>query len=129
MNNPSTTEDDSFRAGRCAEGHLTVPPRPACPHCSKPQTDAVDLQDRRGRVLTWTEVTATPPGVREPNTLAVVEFEVDGSSVRAIGQTAGKVAIGDTVQPVPVDQLRDPKVAFRDERRQRWDGVRFESVD
>jgi len=113
-------------AHRCPNGHLTVPGHPRCPTCGEPQTDEIDLTDRTGAVLTWTEVAATPPGVREPNTLAVVAFTLDGDTVRVLGGTNDDVAVGDEVRPVHVDQLRDPAVSVREGTRQPWDGFRFE---
>jgi len=79
--------------------------------------------------VTWTTSTATPPGVREPNHLAIVEFDIDGESVRAIGQlTTGDVETGDEVQPVYVDELREPGAGIREPESQEWDGYRFEPV-
>jgi len=90
--------------------------------------EAIDLAERTATVLTWTESTATPPGVREPNTLAIVEFDVDGEPVRAIGQTTDDVAVGDEVRPVYCEQLRDPEAGIREPESQAWDGFRFEPV-
>jgi len=86
----------------------------------------VDLREYGGRVLTWTTSMATPPGVREPNTLAIVEFdmndEYDGPAVRALGQIAERedssgetfdVDIGDRVEPV---YRRTPRAGRRDPR-------------
>ncbi len=95
--------------------------------------------------MTWTTSTATPPGVREPNHLAIVEFDVseasddasssrtqsgdDGASVRAIGQlTTGDVETGDEVRPVYVDELREPGAGIREPESQAWDGYRFEPL-
>ncbi|MFB6308237.1 MAG: nucleic acid-binding protein, partial [Haloarculaceae archaeon] len=73
---------------------------------------------------------ATPPGVREPNTLAIVEFDVDGESVRAIGQaTTDEIETGDEVEPVYVEQLRDPEAGIREPDSQEWDGYRFQPVE
>ena len=116
-------------AHRCPEGHLTYPSHTVCPTCGAEQRETVDLSNREGEVVTWTTATATPPGVREPNTLAIVEFVVDGESVRVLGGTvSGDVAIGDTVRPVYVEQLRDPEEGIREAASQSWDGYRFESV-
>jgi len=118
-----------MEARRCPDGHVTYPGHPVCPECGREQTETVDLSEREGTVLTWTESTATPPGVRQPNTLAIVEFEVDGAAVRAIGGTTGDVETGDTVRPVYVEQLRDPGAGIREPASQDWDGYRFEPVD
>jgi len=80
--------------------------------------------------VTWTTSTATPPGVREPNHLGIVEFHVDGESVRAIGQlTTDEIEIGDTVEPLYVPALRDPDAGIRDSESQSWDGYRFRPVE
>ena len=120
----------SMDAGRCPHGHLSYPQHPRCPECGEPQDGTVDLSDRTAEVVTWTESTATPPGVRRPNTLAIAEFEVDGESVRAIGQVAedAAVEIGDEVRPVYVEELRDPEAGIREPESQDWDGYRFEPV-
>jgi hypothetical protein len=108
----------------------------------------VDLREYEGRVVTWTTSTATPPGVREPNTLAIVEFEMgddyDGPPVRALGQVASRagggedsdgepgdvdVDIGDRVEPVYADELRDPGAGIREPESQAWDGFRFRPVE
>lgn len=121
---------DGFVAHRCEEGHLTYPGHAVCPDCGKPQTATVPLGNREATVVTWTIVTATPPGVREPNTLAIVEFDVEGATVRAIGgTTTSEIARGDAVRPVAVEELRDPEQCIRDASSQRWDGVRFAPVE
>jgi len=123
------SEEPGLLAHRCPNGHLTHPGHAVCPDCGDPQTDTVDLGDRTGEVVTWTTSTATPPGVRQPNTLAIVEFRVAGATVRAIGGTTEGVATGDTVRPVYVEQLRDPGAGIRDPDSQAWDGYRFEPVE
>ena len=116
-------------AYRCPNDHLTYPDHTVCPTCGEEQTETVDLTDRTATVLTWTESVATPSGVRAPNTLAIVEFSVEGKSVRALGQTTTDVAIGDTVAPVPVDELRDPTESLRAKESQSWAGYRFDPVE
>lgn len=119
----------SLEAGQCPDGHLTYPPHPICPECGADQTGSLDLTDREGEVVTWTTSTATPPGVRAPNTLAIVEFETADGPVRAIGQTTtDDVATGDRVRPVPVEELRDPAAGIRAADSQDWSGCRFEPV-
>lgn len=119
----------SLEAHRCANGHLTYPGHPRCPDCGEPQEDTVDLTDRTAAVVTWTVSTATPPGVRQPNPLAIVEFDVDGEPVRAIGGlTTDAVETGDEVRPVYVEALRDPDAGIRAAESQAWDGYRFEPV-
>lgn len=117
----------TFTAHRCPNGHLTYPAHPRCPTCGESQDETVDLTNREATVVTWTSSTATPPGVRAPNHLAIVEFTVDGETVRAIGQlTTDEVSIGDTVRPVHVEELRDPDAGIREPDSQSWDGYRFE---
>jgi len=116
----------TLAAMRCPNGHLTHPEHPRCPECSEPAEGTVDLSDRSATVVTWTTSTATPPGVREPNHIAIVEFDVEGQPVRAIGQLTGPVETGATVEPVHVDQLRDPGAGIREAASQAWDGYRFE---
>lgn len=120
----------ALAAHRCPNGHLTYPGHDVCPDCGEPQTETVDLSERTGEVITWTTSTATPPGVRSPNTLAIVEFDVEGTPVRAIGQvTTDAVETGDAVEPVYVVQLRDPDAGIREPDSQRWDGFRFAPVE
>ena len=117
-----------LEACRYESGAITYPPHPVGPEGSEP-AELVDLSAYTGTVITWTTATATPPGVREPNHLAVVEFEVDGQVVRAIGQlTTGDVETGDEVRPVYVGQLRDPDGGVRDPASQAWDGYRFDPL-
>lgn len=112
-------------AHRCPAGHLTYPGHPTCPECGRAQTERVDLSEMVGEVVTWTESHATPPGVREPNTLAVVSFDVEGEQVRVLGGTTDAVVVGESVEPVYVGELRDPDPALRHRESQAWDGYRF----
>jgi len=125
----------SFDAHRCPNGHVTYPGHTLCPECGEKQIDTVDLSDRRAEVVTWTHSTKTPPGVREPNTLAIVEFDLtdefdDGDEfVRAIGQvTTDEVQTGDVVEPVYCDELRDPEIGIKEPESQEWDGYQFDPV-
>lgn len=120
---------DELLAHECPAGHLTYPGHTRCPDCGQAQTDTADLSERAAEVVTWTTVGASPTGVREPNTLAIVEFTVDDRTVRAIGGTTDDVAVGDTVEPVFVEQLRDPERSIRATASQSWSGYRFEPVD
>lgn len=119
-----------FDAHGCDEGHYTTPSHPRCPTCGAPQTDTVDLAERRGEIVTWTVSRSTPPGVREPNPVAIVAFAVADTEVRAIGQltTADSVETGTAVEPVPADDLRDPDAGIREAASQRWTGHRFRPV-
>jgi uncharacterized OB-fold protein len=123
------SDEPGLLAHRSPDGHLHYPGHEHCPDCGKPQAETVDLRDERGEVLTWTTSTATPPGVREENTLAIVVFEVDGEEVRVIGGTTADVAAGDGVEPVYVAELRDPEAGIREADSQAWDGYRFRPVE
>ena len=136
------SDDPVFEAAVYADGTVSYPPHPVGPTGAE-RTGTVDLSEREARVVTWTTSTATPPGVREPNTLAIVEFALDdvadGRSVRALGQvTAAEdgedaetvdVAIGDRVEPVYADELREPGAGIREPESQAWDGFRFRPVE
>ncbi|ELZ14223.1 hypothetical protein C479_00797 [Halovivax asiaticus JCM 14624] len=123
----STDDTPPMEAVRYDDGTITYPGHPVGPDGGDP-IESIDLSEYTAEVLTWTTNTAPPPGVREPNTLAIVEFTVDGEWVRAIGQVDGDVSIGQTVQPVYVDELRDPEPSVRARDSQDWDGYRFEPV-
>lgn len=121
---------ETFDAHRCENGHLSYPGHTRCPECGADQVEQIDLSDRTATVITWTTSTATPPGVRQPNTLGIVEFDVDGDSVRALGQfTTDDVEIGGEVTPVYTSELRDPSAGIREPDSQDWDGYRFEPVE
>jgi uncharacterized OB-fold protein len=119
-----------LEAGTCPNGHVTYPRHYLCPECHERVSETVDLTDRTATVVTWTRSTATPPGVREPNLLAIVEFDLPEGSVRAIGQVTDdeEVATGDEVRPVHADLLREPGAGIREPDSHEWDGYRFEPV-
>ncbi|EMA60903.1 hypothetical protein [Halorubrum kocurii] len=140
-----SSEEPTFEAAEYADGTVTYPPHTVSPNGAE-RVGTVDLREHGGRVLTWTTSTATPPGVREPNTLAIVEFEMgeeyDGPPVRALGQIAERagegengsgetfdVDIGDRVEPVYADELREPGAGIREPESQEWDGFRFRPVE
>ncbi|MFB6311248.1 MAG: Zn-ribbon domain-containing OB-fold protein [Salinirussus sp.] len=123
------TDEPRLLAGECANGHLACPPHPICAECGAEQTGRVDLASLTAEVVTWTTSHATPPGVRQPNTLAIVEFLVEGQAVRVIGGTTDEVTTGDVVRPVHIEQLREPGAGIREPASQEWDGFRFEPVD
>ncbi|MFC5366320.1 Zn-ribbon domain-containing OB-fold protein [Salinirubrum litoreum] len=126
--NAETDDAPIMEAARYADGSITYPPHPLGPDGGD-QVGTVDLSEYTAEVVTWTTSTATPPGVRQPNTLAIVEFDVDGEPVRAIGQaTTDAVEIGDEVRPVYCSELRDPEAGIREPASQDWDGFRFDPV-
>ncbi|QCJ47872.1 MULTISPECIES: OB-fold domain-containing protein [Haloprofundus] len=132
MTETRETENPPMEAARYADGSITYPPHPLGPDGKEP-VDTVDLSEYSATVVTWTTSTATPPGVRAPNSLAIVEFDVDGEPVRAIGQLdvdgeSHGVEIGDEVEPVYAEELRDPDAGIREKESQEWDGYRFRPV-
>jgi uncharacterized OB-fold protein len=127
----------TLEAGKCPNGHVSYPTHPRCPERGEPQDETFDFSEERGEVVTWTTSTATPPGVREPNTMAIVEFDVadlsgvEGAFVRALGQaTTDDIETGDVVEPVYVEELRDPDVGLKssNQESQDWDGYRWDPV-
>ena len=139
MSENTQADEPTFEAAEYADGAVTYPPHTVSPNGAE-RVGTVDLCVHEGRVLTWTTSTATPPGVREPNPLAIVEFdmgdEYDGPPVRALGQIAERgdgtgetfdVDIGDRVEPVYADELREPGAGIREPESQDWDGFRFQS--
>jgi len=139
--------EPTFEAAEYADGTVAYPPHTVGPNGAE-RVGTIDLREREARVVTWTTSTATPPGVREPNTLAIVEFGMDdghdGPPVRALGQIATRdggtsaetedaeqfdVAIGDRVEPVYADELREPGAGIREPESQDWDGFRFRPIE
>lgn len=122
--------DEGFRAVRYSDGTVSYPGHPVGRGGGDP-VETIDLHEHTGTIVTWTSSTATPPGVRAPNHLAIVEFSLDESTtVRAIGQlTTDDVSIGDTVEPVHVSELREPGEGIRHPDSQSWEGVRFKPIE
>ncbi len=122
------SDEPPLVAYRYEDGSLACPGHPRGPAGDEP-VDELDLSAHTGEVVTFTVARATPPGVRAPNPVAIVEFTIEGETVRAIGQlTTETVSIGDTVTPVYTAQLRDPEQSLREPASQDWDGYRFEPV-
>jgi len=123
------SENPPMEAARYPDGSILYPSHPVGPDGNEP-VETVDLSEYTAEVITWTSSTATPPGVRQPNHIAIVEFDVDGEPVRAIGQlTTDDVEIGQTVEPEYVEQLREPGAGIREPESQAWDGYRFEPIE
>jgi uncharacterized OB-fold protein len=122
--------DDGLLAVECANGHVSHPGHPICTECGAERTGTVDLTGETGEIVTWTTSHATPPGVREPNPLAIVAFQVGEQTVRVLGgTTTTDVEMGDRVRAVYVEELRDPAAGIKVPESQAWDGYRFEPVD
>lgn len=119
----------TMEAYRYEDGSISYPGHPRSRDGSEP-VETIDLSEYTGEVLTWTTSTATPPGVRQPNTLAIVEFDVDGTAVRALGQTTSEdVEIGTEVKAVYAEELREAGVGLKAaDGPQEWDGYRFDPV-
>lgn len=116
-------------AYRYADGSIGYPGHPIGPYGSE-HVETIDLSEYSATVVTWTSSQYPPPGVRKPNPVAIVEFEVEGESVRAIGQlSTDDIAIGDRVRPEYVEELRDPERSMKVPDSQAWDGYRFVPVD
>ncbi|MDG5819037.1 nucleic acid-binding protein [Natronococcus sp. A-GB7] len=127
----------TMEATRYDDGTISYPGHPRSRNGAEP-VETIDLSEYTAEVVTWTTSTATPPGVREPNHLAIVEFDVseavdDGkdaeTSVRALVQlTNDDAETGDEVEPVYTEELREPGAGIREPDSQDWDGYRFEPV-
>jgi len=135
---------DDLTAYVCTNGHATFPGHQRCPECGEGQSTTLDLSAARAEVVTWTTSMAAPPGVREPNHLAIVEFDLDAAldeasgfspgtvegPVRTLAQlTTDDVESGAVVEPTYVEQLREPGAGIREPDSQSWDGYRFRPVD
>lgn len=135
-------EQPPMEAARYPDGSILYPPHPVGPDGNEP-VGTVDLSEYTATLITWTTSTATPPGVRQPNHIGIVEFEVseassegrtesgdDGEPVRAIGQlTTDEVEIGDELEAVYAAELREPGAGIREPESQSWDGYRFRPVE
>ncbi|SNZ02725.1 hypothetical protein SAMN06269185_0095 [Natronoarchaeum philippinense] len=123
------SDEPPMEAQRYEDGSISYPTHPRSLNGAEP-TETIDLSEYTAEVVTWTESTATPPGVRQPNTIAIVEFDVDGERVRAVGQVVedADVEIGDEVEPVYAEELREPGAGIKEPESQEWDGYRFQPV-
>ncbi|WP_372910817.1 Zn-ribbon domain-containing OB-fold protein [Salinigranum sp.] len=129
-NSNEGNDERQMEAYRYSDGSITYPGHPVGPDGSEPE-GTVDLSQYTATVVTWTTSMATPPGVRQPNTVAIVEFDVDGEPVRAIGQVTddASVDIGDEVEAVYAVELREPGAGIRHPDSQEWDGFQFRPVE
>jgi uncharacterized OB-fold protein len=122
-------EQPAMEAARYPDGSILYPSHPVGPDGNEP-VETVDLSEYTATLITWTTSTATPPGVRKPNHIGIVEFDVEGEPVRAVGQlTTDDVEIGDELEAVYADELREPGAGIREPESQDWDGYRFQPVE
>lgn len=77
---PKLDTETEIKSTRHADRSLSYLSHPVGSDGSAP-VGTVDLSEYTTTVMTWTTSTATPPGVREPNPLAVIEFDVDSHCV------------------------------------------------
>jgi len=125
----SDESQPAMAAARYPDGSILYPAHPVGPDGNEP-VDTVDLSEYTATLITWTSSTATPPGVRQPNHLGIVEIDVEGEPVRAIGQlTTDGVEIGDTVEAIYAEELREPGAGIREPESQAWDGYRFRPIE
>lgn len=143
--NDETAGQPPMEAATYPDGTILYPPHPLGPDGQEP-VGTVDLSEYTATLITWTTSTATPPGVRQPNHIGIVEFDIseastdaagsrtessdEGETVRAVGQlTTSEVEIGQAVEPVYAEELREPGAGIREPNSQSWDGYRFAPVD
>lgn len=82
-----------------------------CPECGAEDVDTYQLAE--GRVVATTTVHATPPGVREPNSLAIVRFD----DITLIAQLEDEtIETGDDVTFGEESVLRDGDTAIEGPR-------------
>jgi len=125
----SDERQPSMEAAEYPDGTILYPSHPLGPD-GQESVGTVDLSEYTATLITWTTSTKTPPGVRQPNHIGIVEFDVDGEPVRAIGQlTTDEVDIGQDVEPVYCEELREPGAGIREPESQSWDGYRFQPVE
>jgi uncharacterized OB-fold protein len=119
----------TMEAYRYDDGTITYPGHPVGPEGGEP-VDTIDLSEYTAEIVTWTTSQATPPGVRQPNHLAIAEFDVDGTPVRALCQvTTGDIEVGDEVEAVYCEELREPGAGIREPESQAWDGYRLQPTE
>ena len=119
----------TLNAYRCANGHVSYPKHPLCNICGLAYEKEIPLFNLEATVITWTTSTVPAPGVRTPNTIAIVEYDVEGYKIKILGGVEGEnVKIGDKVKARYISELRDSKKSKRFMESQDWDGYRFELI-
>lgn len=114
--------DGRLMGSRCrACGHATFPPRADCEKCLSPDFELVPVSGR-GRLWTWTRITAAPRGFEAlaPYVLAVVELEGGGRALAPLGASVSEDAleIGMELRLVPRlhEETEDLRVDYTLER-------------
>lgn len=131
VNHVPHTKVDAFaerlRAGeicgsRCrACGHASFPPRADCRRCLSPDFELVPVSGR-GRLWTWTRITAAPRGFEAyaPYVLGVVELEDGGRALAPLGASVPEesLAMGMELRLVPRvhEETEDLRVDYTLER-------------
>jgi len=96
-------EPKAYKCDSC--GFAIFPKHARCPKCKGRRFSEVGL--REGRVVTYTVLHATPPGIPKPLQLAIAEFE---HGVRLIAQVSrGNAEIGKRVTLVESKLRETPK--------------------
>ncbi len=96
-------EVKGFKCTSC--GFATFPKHTRCPRCKGKDFSELGLNE--GRLMTYTVLNATPPGVPKPLQLAIAEFE---GGVRLIGQvSSGRPEIGSRVRLVESKLRETPR--------------------
>lgn len=83
----SHLRDGRLMASRCRRcGAQSFPPRADCERCLSPEFEWVEITGR-GRLVTWTRITAAPSGFEAyaPYTLGVIELEGGGRAMAWLG--------------------------------------------
>lgn len=118
---------EHLRAGRLmgskcrACGHASFPPRADCEACLSPDFELVPVTGR-GRLWTWTRITAAPRGFEAyaPYVLGVVELEDGGRALAPIGASVPEdaLAMGMELRLVPRvhEETEDIRVDYTLER-------------
>lgn len=92
--------DTAFKCKSCSNRWYYT--RSHCTECGSTAFETYPLET--GRVMATTTVHATPPGVRTPNRLALVQFD---GGIRLIAQVRGPpVSAGDSVEFGDIVTLR-----------------------
>jgi uncharacterized OB-fold protein len=119
----------TLNAYQCVNGHVSYPKHPMCNICGLTCEKKIPLSNLEATVITWTTSTVPTPGVRSPNTIAIVEYEIEGCKIKILGGVdAEKIKIGDKVKAKYIPELRDPKKSKRFAESQYWGGHRFELI-